>query len=162
MLPTGQGGEVWSVEALMGWILETAASSGGIEGVTLLGGEPFAQAEPCADLCERARRHGLGVMLFTGYAREELAAGSDPAWPRLLAATDLLVDGRYRRDRPDRRRRWIGSTNQRLWFQSDRYRADDPRFAEPDSVELRFHPDSGLQVNGWPELAAQLEPSANR
>ena len=38
-----------------------------IEGLTLLGGEPFDQPAACAELAERAQGLGLSVMTFTGY-----------------------------------------------------------------------------------------------
>jgi anaerobic ribonucleoside-triphosphate reductase activating protein len=151
-----EGGDLWTVDCLAARILETPE----IEGVTLMGGEPFAQARACADLCEVVKEHDLSVMVFTGYTLEELTESSDGAWARLLAAVDLLVDGRYERDRPERRRRWIGSANQKVCFLSDRYAPNDPQFEEPNSVEIRLDGRGGLQVNGWPELAARLASRA--
>ena len=46
----------------------------GLEGVSLLGGEPGEQAEAVADFCERVRAGGLSVMLYSGYRLEELRA----------------------------------------------------------------------------------------
>jgi anaerobic ribonucleoside-triphosphate reductase activating protein len=127
-----------------------------IEGVTLVGGEPFAQADACSALARAARVEGLGVMVFSGYTLDELTApGAAPAWGRLLEMTDLLVDGRFERERPETSRRWVGSSNQRLHFLSDRYAPDDPRLAGPNSVELRFD-GRALSVNGWPAAAEEL------
>jgi anaerobic ribonucleoside-triphosphate reductase activating protein len=67
----------------------------GIDGVTFSGGEPFAQAGPLAALGEQLRRAGLTIVTYTGYTAEQLAEGDDPAWPRLLAVTDLLIVGPY-------------------------------------------------------------------
>src|SRR6516164_213379 len=39
-----------------------ALATPGIEGVSLLGGEPFAQAAPLAELARRVRAGGLSVM----------------------------------------------------------------------------------------------------
>jgi anaerobic ribonucleoside-triphosphate reductase activating protein len=151
MLPL-EGGEAWSVSDLARQVIRAP----GIEGVTLVGGEPFAQADACAALAEAARAEGLGVMVFTGYTLDELTApGVDPGWARLLGATDLVVDGRYERERPETRRRWVGSSNQRLHFLSDRYDPDDPRLAGPNSMELRFDGRT-LSVNGWPAAAEEL------
>ena len=71
------------------------ALEAGVEGVTFLGGEPFAQPEAFAEIAERVRARGLSVMIFSGYTLAELHALSDPAVERLLSGTDLLVDGRY-------------------------------------------------------------------
>ena len=71
----------------------------------------------------------------------------------LLALTDLLVDGPYLRDRPETGRRWIGSANQRIHFLSDRYRADDPRWLLPNTLEIRLR-GRELSVNGFPARPA--------
>jgi anaerobic ribonucleoside-triphosphate reductase activating protein len=125
-------------------LIEQIARSPGIEGVSLLGGEPVQQVDLQA-LCAGVRARGLTVMLYSGYLRAEI----EELRPGLLAHVDLLVDGRYDARQPDRSRRWIGSRNQVIHFLSDAYRPDDPRFSEPNTVELRLGPD-GLVVNGWP------------
>jgi anaerobic ribonucleoside-triphosphate reductase activating protein len=125
----------------------------GIEGVSLLGGEPFAQAEALADFARLVRVAGLSVMIYSGYTRAELEQRDDARG--LLDACDLLVDGPYDRDLPESRRRWIGSTNQQLHFLSARYREEDPRFTMPNTVEIRLRKGE-LVVNGWPALAAQV------
>jgi len=125
-----------------------------IEGVTLLGGEPFEQAPALAEVAREARRRGLSVVVFTGYTLEALRAGAVPGAEALLSETDLLVDGRYRRDEPESRRRWAGSTNQRFHFLTDRYRPgiEHPGAGEPDrTVELRIGPDGRMHSSGWPE-----------
>lgn len=121
-----------------------------VEGVTLLGGEPFDQPDGLATLAEAAQRAGLGVMTFTGYRHEVLRRGSRPGWAALLAATDLLVDGPYLQDRRDTVRPWLGSSNQRFIHLSDRYRSlalDDRR----DQIEVRIRRDGAVAINGWPE-----------
>jgi len=184
MLPF-EGGEEWEVQALAERILATPD----IEGVTLLGGEPVAQAGALTELCrllratdrptrptgapparrpgpprsspresEQQGRQRLSVVLFSGYTLAELRA-MGPDVQALLAHTDLLVDGRYDRTRPEARRRWVGSANQALHFLSDRYSPDDPAFAAPNTVEIRFAKGS-LDVNGWPALAAALSRGA--
>ncbi len=71
----------------------------------------------------------------------------------LLAHSDILVDGPYLRDQPETRRRWIGSANQQIHFLSDRYRADDPRWLLPNTLEVRLR-GRELTVNGFPARAA--------
>jgi anaerobic ribonucleoside-triphosphate reductase activating protein len=144
-----EGGAEISSDHLAARALATA----GIEGVSLLGGEPFAQAAALADFARLVRAAGLSVMVYSGYTLAELEERDDAR--ALLAECDLLVDGRYERDRPEPRRRWIGSANQVLHFLSDRYAPDDPRFAQPNTVEIRLRKGE-LVVNGWPELARRL------
>jgi anaerobic ribonucleoside-triphosphate reductase activating protein len=127
---------------------------GRIEGVTFLGGEPFEQAAALAEVAREARRRGLSVAVFTGFTLEELRGGTLPGTRDLLAGTDLLVDGRYRRGEPETARRWAGSANQRFHFLTDRYRPGVEEIApgQPDrTVELRFGPDGRVHASGWPE-----------
>src|SRR5436190_19321316 len=84
-------------------LAEIAAAD--VEGVTLLGGEPFAHAEGAAALARGTQALGKTVMVFSGYTLAELRASTDAA--ALLAHTDILVDGPYDRDRPDTLRRWV-------------------------------------------------------
>lgn len=139
-------GRAVQVEALAAEILATD----GIEGVTFLGGEPFEQAAELAALARRVRRAGLSVMSFSGYTYDELAADDGrPGWRDLLDATDLLVDGPYDMRRPDHRRPWVGSTNQRFRFLTERYADLAERLCElPDRVEVRLNPDGTVFVNG--------------
>lgn len=144
------------VETEVSSLIEAVLAQGeAIEGITLLGGEPFAQAAACAELAAAVRGRGLSVVVFSGYALEELRASCDPGVARLLAATDLLFDGRFERERPEPRRRWIGSANQRAHFFGDRYRPDDPRLVAENTVEIRFAAGE-LSVNGWPAAADAL------
>lgn len=151
MLPF-QGGEVRSVEEVLSIALDARRDSGA-EGITLLGGEPFAHAA-AARLAAKAQKEGLSVMTFSGYELEGLRSGTIPWAGDLLAATDILVDGPYRKDLPDSTRRWIGSTNQRIHFLTDRYRADDETWTKRDTLEIRWD-GSELSVNGFPARAAQ-------
>ena len=126
-----------------------------VEGVTLLGGEPFEQAAPLAEFAVGARALGLSVMTFSGYTREELEGPSAPAGSAaLLRTTDLLVDGRYRAGEPETARRWAGSRNQRFHFMTDRYALGIEQIAPgsaAQTVELRIGTDGRLEVSGWPE-----------
>jgi anaerobic ribonucleoside-triphosphate reductase activating protein len=125
-----------------------------IEGITLLGGEPLAHARAAAPLARAVREMGLSVMVFTGYLLEETRRMEDPAVVTLLSQTDILVDGPYVRELPDRQRRWIGSTNQQIHFLSDRYRADDPCWRRPNTLEIRLS-DGEITVNGFPAQHAR-------
>jgi anaerobic ribonucleoside-triphosphate reductase activating protein len=133
-------------------LADEALALEGLEGVAVLGGEPFEQAAALADFCTRVKEGGLSVMLYSGYRLEELRAMDTPGVAQLLSLADLLVDGRYQQGLPEPRRRWIGSSNQRLHFLSDRYRADDARFLKGNTVELRLE-NGKLTVNGWPQAA---------
>jgi anaerobic ribonucleoside-triphosphate reductase activating protein len=129
--------------------LDRARVEDGIEGVSFLGGEPFAHAPAAAALARVARERGLSVMVYSGYTLEQIRALPDPAAAELLALTDLLVDGPYVRELPDAERRWVGSTNQRIHFLTDRYRPDDPCWRRPNTLEIRVR-GGEVSVNGFP------------
>lgn len=147
-----KGGEAWQFELLIDEI--NKARSSGIEGITLLGGEPFAHSTGAAMIAREVRERGLSVMIFSGYTIEQIRQMPDSSVAELLEQTDILVDGPYLRELPDTRRRWIGSTNQRIHFLTDRYRADDPCWQQKNTLEIRLDAD-GLSVNGFPSIAAK-------
>jgi anaerobic ribonucleoside-triphosphate reductase activating protein len=141
-------------EAMRASAVARAALGASVEGVTFLGGEPFAQALGLAAVARAVRAGGLSVMVFSGYTLPELRASPEPGVAELLAATDLLVDGRYQEARRTPARRWIGSDNQVMHFLSERYDPGDPRFRGPNQVELRFDGRS-VTLNGWPVAGAR-------
>lgn len=88
-----------------------------VEGVTLAGGEPTIQ-QNLDILVERFQSLGLGVILFTGRLYSELP-------PELIRHVDLVIDGRFEKEKLDSKRNIIGSTNQRIVHVTDRYPDDD-------------------------------------
>ncbi len=134
------------------WVAEARAA--GSEGITLLGGEPFDQAAAMAVVAQAFRDAGLTVMTFTGYRLDQLrgwGAERDDI-RKLLEATDLLADGPYLADRPERVRPWIGSTNQGLTALTPVYAetiAALTRGGGQDRLEIRIGRDGTVAVNGW-------------
>jgi anaerobic ribonucleoside-triphosphate reductase activating protein len=125
-----------------------------VEGVTLLGGEPFEQAAALAQFARGVRERGLSVVVFTGHLLEELRAGRPAGSPELLDQVDLLVDGPYQADLPERTRRWSGSANQRFHLLTGRYSPGVENIAPGEverTIELRFGPDGTIRRSGWPE-----------
>jgi anaerobic ribonucleoside-triphosphate reductase activating protein len=141
---------------------EVAAVRDTIEGVTLLGGEPFEQCAALVAFARGVRAMGLSLVAFSGYTIEELRARRDPETAALLALTDVLVDGRYEAGRPERERLWAGSTNQRFHYLTGRYgpAIERPGPGEPlRSLEVRIGADGRWSANGWPALGLdQLRP----
>ncbi|MBY0525239.1 MAG: radical SAM protein [Gemmataceae bacterium] len=151
MLPFSGGQQLTMAEVFAQ--IADAQMRDGIEGITLLGGEPLAHARSGAVLARHARAHGLSVMIFSGYTLAEARRLPDPDVAELLARTDILVDGPYDREQPETKRRWIGSVNQQIHFLTDRYRADDPCWERRNTLEIRLQ---GMEVtiNGFPARAA--------
>lgn len=123
----------------------TILSTGGIEGVTFTGGEPFAQAGALAELGKQLRAAGLSVFVFTGHDLEELAG---PDHRSLLAVADVLVAGRYMQARRASGITWRGSSNQVVHFLTDRYSPSDMQ----NSADIEFHLEGNgsVAVTGFP------------
>lgn len=120
-----------------------------IEGVTFVGGEPFAQAEGLAHLAEIVGENGLSVVTFTGYQYEDLCASGRADWQALLARTDLLIDGPFKRELASTSRPWVGSLNQRYHFLTPRYRHLETQLNTiSNKIEVRLSPDGHVEVNG--------------
>ncbi len=155
MLPF-RGGATWTLEAVRDRIAQ-ARTDRTIEGITLLGGEPFAHPSAASGLAKIADDLDLSVMVFSGHTLEQLRAmaETDPDIHALLDQTDILIDGRYLREHPEPPggRRWVGSTNQRVHFLGRRAQADDPRWSEPNTLEIRLV-DGSVSVNGFPSRSA--------
>ncbi|WP_395639424.1 4Fe-4S single cluster domain-containing protein [Pseudolysinimonas sp.] len=139
-------------ELAQAWVAEARAA--GVEGITLLGGEPFDQAAALSVVATAFQDAGLTVMTFTGYTLEQLDAWSaERADIRsLLETTDLLADGPYLANRPDTVRPWIGSTNQGLRALTPAYRdliASIEERGGQDRLEIRIARDGTIAVNGW-------------
>lgn len=140
-----RGGEAMSLADLTARL----DAAPGVEGVSLLGGEPFAHAAGAAAFAAAARQRSLSVMVYSGYTIEAIRALPDPAAADLLALTDVLVDGPYVREQPEPKRRWVGSANQRVHLLTDHYRADDPCWTKPNTLEIRVTGPT-VTVNGFP------------
>ncbi len=140
-LPFDGGREVAAAE-VADWMLAEAET----EGVSFSGGEPFAQAEALAEVAERVRAAGKGVLIFTGFDVATLRNSRNLAVQRLLAASDLLVAGPYRQELAQSHA-LLGSNNQELVLVSERYRG-----AELGSrrVEYRVSVGGVLTVTGFP------------
>lgn len=140
-----EGGTEMTVDDLF----ERVSHENDIEGITFLGGEPFAQAAPLAELAERLREAGLSVVTFTGHTVERIRAAGDAAWDRLLATTDLLIDGPFVQAQADQSRPWVGSSNKRFIFLTKRYRHLEAGLNEiPNGLELRISAEGVVTING--------------
>uniref|UniRef100_A0AAU2JMK6 Radical SAM protein n=1 Tax=Streptomyces sp. NBC_00049 TaxID=2903617 RepID=A0AAU2JMK6_9ACTN len=86
-----------------------------VGGLTFSGGEPMHQAAGLAEVARLARRErDVSVLCFTGYRLEQLRTRPpSSAVAELLAAVDVLIDGRYVAALDDGRG-LRGSTNQRI------------------------------------------------
>lgn len=131
-------------------IARRSMEENGIEGVTFMGGEPTLQ-QGLASLARGLRGIGLGTILFTGRKVEKLPE-------ELIESVDMIVDGPYMMERPERKRNLLGSENQRIIDVSGRY-AGDMDWFRGDGKVLRveyelgdgYLMENGDVVDGGPE-----------
>lgn len=154
---TTEGGRLVSVKRLLAKLQAARRQARkfghDLEGVSLLGGEPYQQHLPLAKLTREVQALGLTVMVYSGYRFEEIQAMNSP----LTASTDLLVAGRYEKDKHTTKRRWIGSTNQTLHCLTTAYQEADPRFFEPNSAEIVLNNQGELTLVGFPFQSLRKE-----
>jgi len=103
-------------EISIDFIINDMLSNKLIDGLTLSGGEPFEQAAECAQIAAAAVKNGLSVWIFTGKTFEELRkeAAADTAAGKLMALTNVLVDGRFIEKDRTLSLKWCGSKNQQV------------------------------------------------
>ena len=87
-----------------------------VQGLSLLGGEPFLNTGVATALVARVRREFgqmKDVWCWSGYRLEELMVGSEDK-RELLSHLDVLVDGKFEIAQRDLTLRFRGSANQRV------------------------------------------------
>lgn len=102
------GGFVEEVQTIIELIDNTHLQSG----ITLSGGEPFDQPLPLIEIAKHAKSKKLNVWAFSGYLFEELMAQPDKK--ALLECCDVLVDGKFEKDKKHFKLKFKGSWNQRI------------------------------------------------
>ncbi|WP_339021173.1 4Fe-4S single cluster domain-containing protein [Spiroplasma endosymbiont of Atherix ibis] len=114
-----------------------------IEGITLIGGEPFLQPDGLKELVQWSQKNNLTVICFTGYIYENLMQEHK----EILEYIDILIDGPFIMRLLDKNRRLIGSKNQRVIKITSVYK-DCDYFEQPHSeVEIQLY-NNRISMNG--------------
>jgi anaerobic ribonucleoside-triphosphate reductase activating protein len=132
-----------------------------VEGLTVLGGEPFDQAGALAQALAPVRADGLSVMVYTGHTLEALRQSDASGVRQLLELCDILVDGSFVDELYDESLVWRGSLNQRVLLLSNRYTPEDIERAlafQQRAVSISRNIRGDLSVSGAqkPEDARRL------
>jgi anaerobic ribonucleoside-triphosphate reductase activating protein len=105
-------------------VFDQVTVSNNIEGVTLLGGEPFEQAEALVELGKKLKDRHLTIMAYSGWTIEQLRE-TGGACRELIELCDILIDGEYMESLAAPLL-WRGSTNQEVHFITTEYRHLSP------------------------------------
>ncbi|MEU1961728.1 4Fe-4S single cluster domain-containing protein [Nocardia sp. NPDC019304] len=133
--------------------LAAEIAGSGVDGLTLSGGEPFAQAAALAALIRAVREErDLSVLCFTGFTLRHLRYRGDAAVQELLSQVDLLVDGPYIAAR-QADLRWRGSANQRIHQLTARHAADLTGPDRSAGLQIEVLGDGSVQWLGVPAVA---------
>ena len=120
-----------------------------IEGISLIGGEPFLQAKGLIRIAKWCQENNLSVVAFTGYELSEIEADILPEGKILLSYIDMLIDGAYDEELYDEERTWVGSKNQQVHFLTSRYTKGVEYEQKEKALEVCIS-DKELILNGWP------------
>jgi anaerobic ribonucleoside-triphosphate reductase activating protein len=113
-LHSKEAGELISVEKLAELLLDPNYER---DGVTILGGEPFAQPKALLALVKALRSKNCPhIVCYSGYTLEVLRekAVKQPAIGEVLNEIDVLIDGAYVESLSSSAGLWTGSGNQRV------------------------------------------------
>ncbi|WBW50748.1 anaerobic ribonucleoside-triphosphate reductase activating protein [Peptoniphilus equinus] len=104
-------GEVWTDTETE--LVITYLNSDLVDGLTILGGEPFQNTEELLPIVSAIRQAtDKSIWIYSGYTFETLV--QEPKQRQLLALCDVLVDGLFIHTLKNLRLRFRGSSNQRI------------------------------------------------
>jgi anaerobic ribonucleoside-triphosphate reductase activating protein len=133
--------------------LAAEIAGAGADGLTVSGGEPFAQAGALVGLVGAVRglRPDLDLLVYTGYTLGALTRHGSADQRALLAVTDILVDGRYVESLHGDLL-WRGSRNQCVRFPTGRYSWADLGDDTGAGLQFEVTPGGGVAWLGVPPL----------
>lgn len=143
--PGCQNSQTWDKES--GIEFDTAAkeelfdrlSRDYISGVTLSGGDPLApyNREEMLSLAEEIKEKfpDKTVWIYTGFTKDELI--EQGIWDRVSKVCDVLVEGRFEKDKASEQYPWAGSTNQKVLRKDDGFllNTSDPVYVACKKLE---------------------------
>lgn len=138
-------GQLWSIDETLNRILIAHQQApGGLEGLTISGGEPMFQHRTLANLLGRVRTlTNLSVIVFSGFTYQEIQKMPDTS--TFLSHVDVLLTGRY-----DPRLRvahgLLGSSNKQIIFLTNRYSPE--MLADIPEAEIIISEDGDISLSG--------------
>ncbi len=87
-----------------------------VDGFTLTGGDPFAQADALQQLLPELSKYSNDILVYTGFEYEEILL----KYPELVSQIGVLIDGKYIQER-NNGMVLRGSDNQRIIILNDQF-----------------------------------------
>lgn len=87
-----------------------------IDGVTISGGEPFAQSAELKRLLKKISSRVEDILVFSGYTYEELLEMQNNDVQDCFSYIGVLISGEYIDEKNDNKTALIASTNQKMYF----------------------------------------------
>lgn len=122
-----------------------------IEGVVISGGEPLLQYRELINLLAEIKKHGKGVILYTGFVIDEIRRD----FPLLLPYCDVIIAGEYKHELNDGRG-LRGSTNQTINWLTERYVMERNNFLKGNRVIEISSESDGTLICGIPPFDINL------
>lgn len=120
-----------------------------VEGVTVLGGEPFDQAKSLAFFLEEVKGLGKNSIVFSGYTYDWLKQSNSSSVKKALDNIDLLIDGDFKKDLLEDERPLVGSRNQQFIALSDKgIELINEMKLFQNKVEVRINNKGVVMING--------------
>lgn len=115
-----------------------------VSGITIHGGEPLDQAAGLLELVRLAKAKNLTVILFTGYIKKELDIIQKEIWNM----SDIVVAGRFLKDKRNVNLQFRGSTNQRVYTHPGPYKGYKVTDGFTTAI-LTINENGSMDVNGF-------------
>ena len=122
-----------------------------IEGITVLGGEPFDQYSELLNLLKETKKRKLSTIVYSGYTKKKLV---QKQMHEAFQYIDVLIAGPYiEKYRNVQTAGLIGSTNQKYYFFSDRYSIKD--LTKFNETEIEIDESGRLTMYGYNALSIE-------
>lgn len=133
-------------------IVELILTAKDIEGITISGGEPFAQAKELNEMILKIKqKKDMGVIVYTGFTLEQLKNKNDIYINKFLENIDILIDGLFDSSLNDGIS-LRGSSNQDVYQLTHRYSDVFDKYYNQTTREIEIHmEDENMMVSGIPK-----------
>jgi len=116
-----------------------------IEGVTILGGEPFDQFDELKKLVKQIRKLDLSIIVYTGYSLNELLKKN---YTKIYEFIDILISEKYDNSKRSDNGGLIGSSNQKITFLSNKYSKEE--LPLNNQIEISINSNGQINYYGFP------------